>query len=428
MASLARSLVDTIVKSSASEATKLAAANDVQAALGLGGDWTIGKVIYTVFGNLASKPANDPVWAGTAKQFANQVAVAKYYTETLKGDATQLAILQSVVARTSDKSDVSSAAALAALALNNEAGRIQDGYISNATVFADADGDGVLDPGEISTTSDGDGNFKLTGAIGNLVATGGTDISTNLPHTTVLKAPAGATIVNPLTTLVSAVAETGVSVAQAQAQVAEKLGLPATVTLTSFDPLQVAGSATSTAAEKAAAVSVYRASALVANVLTQTAAAVAGASTTVKNADAANAAAASIAKLITTARAPIDLSKADTLKAILSESAKSTGSEAAVAKVVDQVSAVMASTNAEVVKVQTTGGDVVAALQSVVRAQVVAQGSASVAIANAVKSGEAGTIAASFSGAALAAELNQASVGTIGRGIDAVVIPSVPSG
>ncbi|NCV15099.1 MAG: hypothetical protein EBV49_11475, partial [Betaproteobacteria bacterium] len=356
--------------------------NDVQSALEAG--MSRGDVLYTVFGNLAAREldpgkagynAADP-YLGVAKQFANKVAVAKYYTETLKGDATQLAILQSVVARTSDKSDVSSAAALAALALNNEAGRIQDGYISNATVFADADGDGVLDPGEISTTSDGDGNFKLTGAIGNLVATGGTDTSTNLPHTTVLKAPAGATIVNPLTTLVSAVAETGVSVAQAQAQVAEKLGLPATVTLTSFDPLQVAGSATSTAAEKAAAVSVYKASALVANVLTQTAAAVAGASTTVKNADAANAAAASIAKLITTARAPIDLSKADTLKAILSESAKSTGSEAAVAKVVDQVSAVMASTNAEVVKVQTTGGDVVAALQSVVRAQVVAQGSA----------------------------------------------------
>ena len=324
-AAFSKQLIDAVIKNSASQEAKAQAIKDVQSALEAG--MSRGDVLYTVFGNLAAREldpgkagynAADP-YLGVAKQFANKVAVAKYYTETLKGYATQLAILQSVVARTSDKSDVSSAAALAALALNNEAGRIQDGYISNATVFADADGDGVLDPGEISTTSDGDGNFKLTGAIGNLVATGGTDISTNLPHTTVLKAPAGATIVNPLTTLVSAVAETGVSVAQAQAQVAEKLGLPATVTLTSFDPLQVAGSATSTAAEKAAAVSVYKASALVANVLTQTAAAVAGASTTVKNADAANAAAASIAKLITTARAPIDLSKADTLKAILSE-------------------------------------------------------------------------------------------------------------
>ncbi|NDA71486.1 MAG: hypothetical protein EBX63_11190, partial [Betaproteobacteria bacterium] len=115
MASLARSLVDTIVKSSASEATKLAAANDVQAALGLGGDWTIGKVIYTVFGNLASKPANDPVWAGTAKQFANQVAVAKYYTDIMSQSTDDVATLRSVMAAVTNTTDVSSADAIASL-------------------------------------------------------------------------------------------------------------------------------------------------------------------------------------------------------------------------------------------------------------------------------------------------------------------------
>ncbi|NCV55089.1 MAG: hypothetical protein EBW54_02595, partial [Betaproteobacteria bacterium] len=115
MASLAKGLVETIVKTSASEATKTAAATDVQAALGLGGDWTIGKVIYTVFGNLATKPVTDPVWAGTAKQFANQVAVAKYYTDTLSQSTDDVATLRSVMAAVSNTTDVSSNDAIASL-------------------------------------------------------------------------------------------------------------------------------------------------------------------------------------------------------------------------------------------------------------------------------------------------------------------------
>ena len=115
MASLAQGLVATIVKTSASEATKAAAAADIQAALGLGGDWTIGKVIYTVFGNLASKPLSDPTWGGTAKQFANQVAVAKYYTDTLSQSTDDVTTLRSVMAAVTNTTDVSSTDAIASL-------------------------------------------------------------------------------------------------------------------------------------------------------------------------------------------------------------------------------------------------------------------------------------------------------------------------
>jgi hypothetical protein len=107
--------VATIVKTSASEATKTAAAADIQAALGLGGDWTIGKVIYTVFGNLASKPLSDPTWGGTAKQFANQVAVAKYYTDTLSQSTDDVTTLRSVMAAVTNTTDVSSTDAIASL-------------------------------------------------------------------------------------------------------------------------------------------------------------------------------------------------------------------------------------------------------------------------------------------------------------------------
>ncbi len=36
-----------------------------------------------------------------------------------------------------------------------------DGYISGATVFADANFNGVLDPGELSTTTDANGHYSM---------------------------------------------------------------------------------------------------------------------------------------------------------------------------------------------------------------------------------------------------------------------------
>jgi hypothetical protein len=58
--------------------------------------------------------------------------------------------------------------------------KVVEGYISGATVFADANGNGQLDAGEASTTTDSTGGFSLTGGSGPLVAFGGTDTSTGL--------------------------------------------------------------------------------------------------------------------------------------------------------------------------------------------------------------------------------------------------------
>ena len=115
MTTLARNLVESVVKSSASQSAKDSAAADIEAALGLGGAWTIGKVIYTVFGNLASKEISDPVWGGTAKQFANQVAVAKFYTDTLSQCTEDLYTLRSVIARVNESTDISSSEAITTL-------------------------------------------------------------------------------------------------------------------------------------------------------------------------------------------------------------------------------------------------------------------------------------------------------------------------
>jgi hypothetical protein len=103
---LAMALVNNIVKTSASDATKQAAVKDITDAMDIA-KWTVGQVIFQVFGNLSNFAYIDPTWGNTSKQFANEIAVAKTYTETLSQSTTDLASLRSVMAPVSHLSDVS---------------------------------------------------------------------------------------------------------------------------------------------------------------------------------------------------------------------------------------------------------------------------------------------------------------------------------
>jgi hypothetical protein len=107
-------------------------------------------------------------------------------------------------------------------------GRVIDGYIAGATVFRDLNANRILDAGEPSVTSDATGNFTgLTGTGGVIVSVGGTDISTGQPFTGIMTAPAGATVVTPLTTLVQAMVEQNpaLSVADANLAVVRAFGI-----------------------------------------------------------------------------------------------------------------------------------------------------------------------------------------------------------
>jgi uncharacterized delta-60 repeat protein len=102
---LASQLVNNIVKNSASVATKQSAIDDIDAALGIG--WSRGKMLYTVFGNLASKPLTDATWGSTAKQFQNQLAVARYFTEEMGVQTETLSTLRGVIGNVTPDTDVS---------------------------------------------------------------------------------------------------------------------------------------------------------------------------------------------------------------------------------------------------------------------------------------------------------------------------------
>ena len=110
---LAVAMVENIVKDSADAQAKLQAVTDIVEAFASG--WTVGDVVYQVFGNLATKPIDDPDWGRTAKQFENQVNVARYYTEALNQSTTDLPTLRDAIDAVTPDSDLSGEGALIAL-------------------------------------------------------------------------------------------------------------------------------------------------------------------------------------------------------------------------------------------------------------------------------------------------------------------------
>ena len=196
-------------------------------------------------------------------------------------------------------------------------GNVADGYISGATVFADANGNGVADAGEATATTNANGAYTLVGGSGILVATGGTDVSTGLAFTGRFEAPEGSTAITPLTTL--AVALGGTQAAGAQVKTA--FNLSAAIDVTHFDP--VAGTLAGTAGGK----QVLLAGVAVADTETMVAAALVGKG--VAPADAGKAAFDSIATQVRMAALSaghtLDLTAAITLDAILHDSAVRVG-------------------------------------------------------------------------------------------------------
>lgn len=104
-----------------------------------------------------------------------------------------------------------------------------DGYVRGATALCDTNGNGTADTGEATTTTGISGGYTFAdGCSAVVVVTGGTNTDTGQPFKGVLKAPAGATVASPLTTLIVA--------GMTQAQVLSTLGLPANTDLLNTDP------------------------------------------------------------------------------------------------------------------------------------------------------------------------------------------------
>ena len=171
---------------------------------------------------------------------------------------------------------------------NRGLGSVIDGYIAGATVFLDANKNGVLDASEPSATTGSQGEYALdipletfdknqNGELdpeeGNIVAFGGTDTATGLPLETPVTAPPYATVVTLLTSLVADLIDKGIESDLAESLVKSSLVIPAEVDITDFDPLAATENVIAGGVETLAAM------VKVQNFITQTAALIDGAST-----------------------------------------------------------------------------------------------------------------------------------------------------
>jgi len=125
-ADFATLIVNRVIKNAATPQAKQDAVNTILEALGSG--LSRGEVIYNVFGNLAARVtdpgapgynANDP-YLGVAKQFANQIKVAQYFTEVMGGNSSDIPYLRFVIACVTADSDVSTPAKIEDLINNPE--------------------------------------------------------------------------------------------------------------------------------------------------------------------------------------------------------------------------------------------------------------------------------------------------------------------
>lgn len=145
----------------------------------------------------------------------------------------------------------------------------QDGYLSGATVFHDQNQNGIMDGDEASGVTDSLGATMLPVSTnsGTLIALGGIDTSTGLAFKGQISAPSASTVITPLTTLLT-ILNSG---ALAEQKVLSSLDLSPSLDLTTFDPIAAAqaGSADGAATEVAGA-KVYDTVEMIASVLAGT--------------------------------------------------------------------------------------------------------------------------------------------------------------
>jgi hypothetical protein len=271
-------------------------------------------------------------------------------------------------------------------------GRLVNGYISQAIVFQDNDGDGVLDNDqdgideageEPYTTTGEDGKFTLVagnpqgGSLVTLSTKDTKDMSTGERVTSVFKAPANASVISPLSTLIEAGAKTGMT----EAMLKTAFGIDSSTSLLSFDPVSSATTGSATVA--AQALKVKAASVMVSNLMDVGSSLIQGA----KNAGSLDFSAAVVASLVTSIQknpTGLDLSQASAVTTVLTQalsaSAVTMNSGDALANVVGHAADKLKDGNAQLMT-QSTAANPLAAMEQMAKIEKAVQST----VANSVK-------------------------------------------
>jgi hypothetical protein len=191
-------------------------------------------------------------------------------------------------------------------------GAVVKGPLQGALVYADADGDGIQGPNEVSATTLADGSYTISSSNAAAIIVATTTANTidtssgEVLSGITLKAPAGSSVVTPATTILESQPEIE------PAQLAIALGIPttaadgSTIDLMSFNPY-AAG------ADPAAALAAEKASQQVMVTIKAVSAAAEGAGMSID--DAFDQAMASVAEVVSDVAATVDVSSVASIAA-----------------------------------------------------------------------------------------------------------------
>ena len=277
---------------------------------------------------------------------------------------------------------------------NNIGLSVSEGYLSGATVYVDANGNDQLDSDEASGITDAGGYFVPFGILGPVVAFSGIDTSTGLNFKGQLSAPAGSSVITPLTTLVALLS----SDRQAERKVLSSFGLSSSIDLNTFDPIAAAKAGSADGVATTAAVAkVYDTVSLIASTLV---AAGGDFSSGVKDAFSA------IASAI--GGAGVSLTNQAQISALVTAAAQADGLTLA-AGVADSVASIIVATNTLLDQKAQSGATGDALLDAIAAIERVVQGTASNAVQQAGNDpSQLQALANAFSGANLDAGVSTA--------------------
>jgi methionine-rich copper-binding protein CopC len=209
----------------------------------------------------------------------------------------------------------------------NAKGTAVDGYLGKATVFVDQNGNHQLDADEISSVANLQGDYSFKGREnynGVLIAQGGQDLSTGQMFDGQLSAPAGSSVITPLTTLLQTMEEQSTLDLGVNAGILrEHFELDAALDITHFDPIAQAVKSGASMAAQTLALKVQLVNSQINTIISQAVAFLSGTGVGTDATSAARAAYQALADIVLdpTQASPIDLTSVTTIQLILSNSA-----------------------------------------------------------------------------------------------------------
>ncbi|MAC85216.1 MAG: hypothetical protein CL624_13885 [Arcobacter sp.] len=221
--------------------------------------------------------------------------------------------------------------------LNFADGTASDGHIAGAKVFEDINGDQIDNDDGAFTYTDANGDFNTNAFSGEygLATEGGTDISTGFAFESVLTAPAGSSILSPMTTLIdnlmkmSLGSDNELDKEEAEALVSKALGISSDIDLFTYDSYGIGKDEESTDEEKAQAVAVQKVATQLMTIVSLGGASLAHENNTTEESESSNMFSAIAEKIIDAndANEVVVLNDADDISEILTKSGVDAGSE-----------------------------------------------------------------------------------------------------